>query len=208
MTCAEDAIAAAEMGADALGFVFYDKSPRAVTAEQARSIIEQLPPFVSTVALFVNEQRSTIQEICDYCAIDWIQLHGDEEPTDCVYPGYRVLRALRIKNRNSLKMIADYPELPLLLDAWSPGCYGGTGDIFNWELAADVSRNRPILLAGGLSPYNVADAVRQVRPWGVDVSSGVESTPGIKDHEKIAAFIEKVHLADLDAEKSAHFSQE
>jgi len=184
-----DARHAAACGADALGLVFYAKSPRAVSPEQARRIVAALPPFVTTVGLFVNEEPNRIREIIDYCGLDVIQLHGDETPAQCLYPPRRVLKALRVKGEASLVGVENYQVSALLLDAWHPGSYGGTGCLGDWELAAQVAAKRPVVLAGGLTPDNVAEAIRRVRPYGVDVSSGVESAPGQKDPEKVAAFI-------------------
>ena len=189
ITNIDDAVHAADCGADALGFVFFDKSPRCVSPEQARGIIAELPPFVTAVGLFVNEQPQRIREIADFCALDLLQLHGDETPRDCLLPPHRVVKALRVKDASSLAPLADYAVSALLLDAWASGIYGGTGHVFNWELAARAAETRRIILAGGLNPDNVAEAVRSVRPYGVDVSSGVEAFPGRKDREKVVAFI-------------------
>ncbi len=189
ITHIDDALHAAESGADALGFVFYAKSPRHLTPEQARGIIATLPPFVTTVGLFVNEEPTRLRDISAYCGLDIVQLHGDEGPSACSIPPRRVIKALRIKDAASLLGHADYQVSALLLDAWVAGSYGGTGEMFNWSLAADVARQRPVILAGGLTPENVAAAVRAVRPYAVDVSSGVEAAAGRKDPEKVAAFI-------------------
>lgn len=189
ITNIEDALQAAGCGADALGFVFYKKSPRCLAPKAARQIIAELPPFVTAVGLFVNETPECIRQIADFCALDVLQLHGDEGPADCNYAPRRVVKALRVKEATSLAGHETYAVSALLLDAWVAGAYGGTGERFNWELAAAVARQRPVVLAGGLTPENVAAAVRMVRPYGVDVSSGVESTPGRKDPAKVEAFI-------------------
>jgi len=189
ITRTDDALHAADRGADALGFVFFDKSPRCVSPELAREIISGLPPFVTTVGLFVNEQPRRIREIAEFCALDVLQLHGDETPQECHLPPHRVVKALRIRDKSSLTPLADYAVSALLLDAWVAGAYGGTGKAFSWELAARAAETHRIILAGGLNPENVADAVRSVRPYGVDVSSGVESAPGNKDPRKVEAFI-------------------
>lgn len=189
ITNLEDALQASACGADALGFVFYDKSPRCVTPEAAQAIIAALPPFVTTVGLFVNEAPGRIREIADFCGLDVIQLHGDETPTECEFAPRRTIKALRVKDAASLGGHGDYRVAALLLDAWVKDAYGGTGHSFNWALAAEVARQRPVILAGGLTAENVAAAVAAVAPYAVDVSSGVEAAPGTKDPDKVAAFI-------------------
>jgi phosphoribosylanthranilate isomerase len=189
VTTVGDALHAAACGADALGFVFFAGSPRCVTPAQARAIIDELPPFVTRVGLFVNETPERIRTIAGECGLDAIQLHGDEPPEFCQELPLRVIKALRIRDAASLAGHESFQVSALLLDAWVGGTYGGTGLAFNWELATGVARQRPVILAGGLTPANVAEAVRQVRPYGVDVSSGVESGPGKKDPEKVAQFI-------------------
>jgi phosphoribosylanthranilate isomerase len=195
ITNIDDALHAAACGADALGFVFFDKSPRCVSPERARGIIAELPPFVTAVGLFVNEQPQRIREIADFCAVDVLQLHGDEAPKDCLLPPHRVVKALRVKDEGSLTSLGHYAVSALLLDAWVAGAYGGTGHVFNWELAARAAKRHRIILAGGLTPENVAEAVRTVRPYGVDVSSGVEASPGRKDPKKVEAFIHNAKAA-------------
>lgn len=189
ITTVEDGLHAVRCGADALGLVFYAKSPRYVTAEQARRIIAALPPLVTTVGLFVNHPAQEITEIAHFCGLDVLQLHGDETPEQCQLPPWRVIKALRVRDQQSLADLASYQVSGMLLDAWQADSYGGTGHRFNWQLAVQAAQQRPIILAGGLSPSNVAEAVRKVRPYAVDVSSGVESAPGRKDPELVAAFI-------------------
>lgn len=190
ITNMEDALQAAACGADALGFVFFDKSPRCVTPEQVREIVPQLPSFVTTVGLFVNEAPQTIRETAAFCGLDRVQLHGDESPEDCLLPPLRVIKALRVRDAKSLARVDDYPG-DLLLDAWSDRVYGGSGHSFDWQLARDLSAQRSIILAGGLNPDNVAEAVAALNPYAVDVSSGVELSPGKKDHDKVAEFIRR-----------------
>lgn len=189
ITGVEDAAAAVDAGADALGFVFYDRSPRHVTPEDAARIIRTIPPFVQTVGLFVNEQADRINRICDACGIDLVQLHGDETPDDCRLIRRRVMKAFRVRDLSSLERLGDYEVAGFLLDAYSPAAYGGTGLTFDWNLALKAHPFGRVILAGGLTPDNVAEAVAMVRPWGVDVSGGVEAAPGKKDHEKIRNFI-------------------
>ena len=189
ITGSDDALHAAACGADALGFVFYAGSPRCVTPELAASICAELPPFITRVGLFVNEAPERIREIAETCGLDTVQLHGDEESAACDFTPRRSIKALRVRDAASLAGHARYRTSALLLDAWVADAYGGTGQSFNWQLAAEVARQRPVILAGGLTPDNVGEAIRQVRPYAVDVSSGVESAPGRKDPEKVAAFI-------------------
>jgi phosphoribosylanthranilate isomerase len=190
-----DALQAAGCGADALGFVFYPKSPRCLTPETAKGIIAELPPFVTTVGLFVNEAPDRVREMADFCGLDVLQLHGDEPPGKCLYPPRRVIKALRVRDEASLGGAADYTVSALLLDAWVPGNYGGTGHTFNWQLASRAARELRVILAGGLTPENVAEAVHAVRPYGVDVSSGVEAAPGKKDPAKVEAFVRNAKAA-------------
>jgi len=189
ITDRDDALHAAACGADALGFVFYAASPRYVPPEQAREIIAALPPFVTRVGLFVNENPGRIREIAGQCGLDALQLHGDELPQDCLLPPYRVIKGVRPQRADDLEQLADYPVAALLVDAAVPGQFGGTGQRADWLLAGRLAARQRVILAGGLQPENVAAAVRQVRPYGVDVASGVESAPGKKDPERVAAFI-------------------
>jgi phosphoribosylanthranilate isomerase len=192
ITNLEDARHAVSSGADALGFVFYLESPRCVTPDRVRQIIAELPPLVTCVGLFVNERPSRISEIAGYCGLNAIQLHGDETPEQCSFPPYRVIKALRVSRLAQTEPLPVYPVSALLLDALVPGQFGGTGQLCDWELAARMAAMHPLILAGGLTPGNVTAAVRAVRPYAVDVSSGVEAGPGRKDPRKVTEFI---HLA-------------
>ena len=189
ITTADDALAAVEAGADALGFVFFDKSPRNVSPENARRIIEALPPFVQTVGLFVNETAENVNSIAAECGIDTVQLHGDETPEQARQIRRRVMKAFRVRDLSSLDGLERYEVSAYLLDAYAPHLYGGTGLTFNWEIAHRAKEFGRVILAGGLTPENVAQAVAQVRPYGVDVSGGVEKSPGRKDPEKVRKFI-------------------
>lgn len=190
LTRIEDAVAAAEAGADAIGLVFYDKSPRAVSVAQARAIIAELSPFVTTVGLFVDASRCELEETLQSVALDMLQFHGAESPEECRRYGRPWLKALRVKPGDDLVATCQrYREASgLLLDAYQPGVAGGTGQTFDWRL---VPRDlpRPLVLAGGLTVDNVAEAVAQVCPYAVDVSGGVESAKGIKDAARMQAFI-------------------
>jgi phosphoribosylanthranilate isomerase len=186
-----DALAAVEAGADALGFMFYPTSPRHVAAAVVGEIVRRLPPHVLTVGVFVNPVFEEARDIAAACGLGGIQLHGDEVPELCArFAPLKVWKAFRIRDEDSLKPLTRYAVDAWLLDAYSAKGLGGTGECFNWDLAVRAkSMGRPVVLAGGLTPENAAEAVRQVRPWGVDVSSGVETSPGQKDHAKVRAFI-------------------
>jgi len=187
LTCLEDARAAAEAGADALGFVLAP-SPRRITPEQVREIVRRLPPLVLTVGVFVDEPMVRVSEIRRFCGLDAVQLHGRESEVQVKALGGRVIKALRVGDR-PMKCQALYPTATLLLDTFVPDRPGGTGRVFDWNLALEPARERPIILAGGLRPDNVAEAIRFVKPYAVDVSSGVEHQPGRKDHDQMADFI-------------------
>nr|CRH06203.1 N-(5'-phosphoribosyl)anthranilate isomerase [Candidatus Magnetococcus massalia] len=196
ITRPEDGWAAHEAGADALGMVFYAKSSRAVTAEQVAQWRGELPPLVTVVGLFVNADPDTVRRTIEMCALDRVQLHGDETPEGAAQFGARSFKALRVAEAGDLSAAETYSGCGLLLDAKVKGAYGGTGASFDWSLLSSWQSPKPLLLAGGLNPDNVADAVRQVRPYGVDVSSGVEASPGIKDVVKMQRFCAEVRRAD------------
>ncbi|MCK4535433.1 MAG: phosphoribosylanthranilate isomerase [Desulfuromonadales bacterium] len=191
ITNLDDALHAVSCGADALGFVFFPESPRYVEPDRARQIIAELPPLLTCVGLFVNELPSSIIRTVEYCGLNTIQLHGDEGPEQCNFPPYRVIKALRISGQDKVEALSDYQVSALLLDACVPGQFGGTGQLSDWDLAAQIAESRPLILAGGLNPENVAAAVRAVRPYAVDVSSGVETEPGRKNPRKVAQFIQR-----------------
>lgn len=193
ITRVEDALLAAEAGADAIGLVFYGKSPRAVDVRQAQAIVAALPPFVTSVGLFVNAARHEIGEILDAVPLDLLQFHGDESALDCA--GYQrpYIKALRVRPGEDIRArCAEFPQAAgILLDTFLPGVPGGTGEAFDWSLVPEQP-GCPIILAGGLTAENVAAAIRQVRPWAVDVSGGVEASKGVKDAARVRAFIEAV----------------
>lgn len=196
ITRVEDALAAVEAGADAIGLVFYAKSPRAVTVQQARSIINAMPPFVTTVGLFVDASRCELGEMLDAVPLDLLQFHGDESPESC--EGYHrpYIKALRVKPGDDIAaQVALYKNASgVLLDTYVPGIPGGTGEAFDWSLVPE-GLSKPIILAGGLTAENVAQAIARVRPYAVDVSGGVEAAKGIKDAQKIRAFMQAVRAA-------------
>jgi phosphoribosylanthranilate isomerase len=193
ITRLEDALVAIEAGADAIGFVFYAKSPRAVTVEQARAIIAALPPFVTTVGLIVNMPRAELTELLTQVPLDLLQFHGDETAADCSGYGRPYIKALRVQAGDDVAaMIALYPEASgILLDTFVAGVPGGTGEAFDWSLVPPQP-SKPIVLAGGLTAENVRAAIEQVQPYAVDVSGGVEQSKGIKSAEKVRAFIAAV----------------
>jgi phosphoribosylanthranilate isomerase len=190
ITNLEDALLAAELGADALGFILYPPSPRAIAPDAARAIIAQLPPLVTTVGVFVDEDAATVQELAAVVGLDWLQLHGQETPDYCRAMGRRVIKAFRIRDENSLADLAAYQGAAqaFLLDTYKKGLVGGTGETFDWDLAREARKYGPIILAGGLTPENVSRAIASAQPQAVDVASGVELTPGKKDPNKMAAF--------------------
>ncbi|MDH4558517.1 phosphoribosylanthranilate isomerase [Pseudomonas sp. BN417] len=192
ITRIEDALAAVAAGADAIGLVFYAKSPRAVTPAQAKAIVAALPPFVTSVGLFVDMPRAELKQLLAEVPLDLLQFHGDESPEDCAGHGRPFIKALRVKPGDDVAAaIARYPDAAgILLDTYVPGTPGGTGEAFDWSLVPRDAA-KPVVLAGGLTPENVGDAVRQVRPYAVDVSGGVEASKGIKDAAKIKAFIQR-----------------
>lgn len=197
ITRPEDGLAAVRAGADAIGLVFYPPSPRAVTIEQAQAIVGQLPPFVSVVGLFVNEARDRVEQVLQQVSIDLLQFHGDESPEMCGGYGRPWIKAIRMKEGVDLiaETAAYASSRGVLLDAYQAGKPGGTGNVFDWQRIPTELAGR-IILAGGLNPDNVDEAVRTVRPWAVDVSGGVEATKGIKEVQKIAAFIRGVKRGD------------
>jgi phosphoribosylanthranilate isomerase len=185
---------AAQAGADALGFMFYERSARAITLAKAVEIIRQLPPFIAKVGVFVNPSIEEVRRAAEW--LDVIQLHGAESPELCAAVPRPVLKAIRVRDEASLDGIRNYAVSGILLDAYVEGQLGGTGARFNWELAIRAKALAPhIVLAGGLTPENIAEAVQRVRPYGVDVSSGVEASPGRKDAAKLRAFITQAKAA-------------
>ena len=192
MTQLKDAAFAVQQGADAVGFIFYKKSPRSVTMKTARDIILKLPPLVDTVGVFVNESVDRINKIVNYCGLDLVQLHGEESPAFCKKIQRRVIKAFRVKDLQSVKQLEKYSVSGYLLDTFSDNVHGGTGKTFDWNLALPANKIGPVILAGGLTARNILQAIRQARPYGVDVCSGVEKLPGIKDPEKVRAFLKNI----------------
>ncbi|GGE40019.1 N-(5'-phosphoribosyl)anthranilate isomerase [Halopseudomonas oceani] len=193
ITRVEDALAAAEAGADAIGLVFYAPSPRAVDARQAAHIVAALPPFVTTVGLFVDAEPDAVREVLSQVPLDVLQFHGDETDEYCRQFGRPFLKAVRVQNAEQLTDVAArWPGASgILLDSYKPGVPGGTGEVFDWRLVP-VKRDWNLVLAGGLTADNVHQAIREMCPWAVDVSGGVEASKGIKDVAKINAFVQEV----------------
>ena len=191
ITNSEDAFCAVQLGATALGFVFYEKSPRFVTPSEAGKIIKQIPLFVTKVGVFVNAEADYLREARDIAGFDVYQFHGDETPEFCAAFGEDYIKAVRVKDASSLDAVELYDTDAFLFDAYSPDAYGGTGENFSWDvLTRRKLGDKFVILSGGLTPENVRDAIRTVNPYAVDVSSGVESSPGIKDHLKLKRFME------------------
>jgi phosphoribosylanthranilate isomerase len=203
ITSIDDALAAVGAGADMLGFNFYEKSPRCISPELCKQVISAIPAGkVFHVGVFVNMDASDILRVMETCGLDLAQLSGDESPQALHVLGERAFKALRPADDDSLQAdLARYParkgKPSWLVDAYRPNAYGGTGHTADWQLAANLAWQTPILLAGGLKPENVAQAIEQVQPWGVDVASGVEISPGVKDHAKMCAFVENAKSAEL-----------
>ena len=190
ITSEADALAAAESGADAIGLMFYEGSPRHVTLEQAKAISAALPPHVMRVGVFVNAEEAFVHQALTECMLNILQFHGDESPEECSRYPVMTLKAFRVQGEETLAELEAYPSAGYLLDAYVKDALGGTGATFNWDLAVRAQEfGKPIFLAGGLTPENVAEAVRKVQPFGVDVSSGVESEPGRKDAKQMRTFV-------------------
>ena len=193
ITSIADGLAAAGAGADMIGLMFYEKSPRYISLETAAQIARAVPPFVAKVGVFVNPDEDLVRRALAECSLSLLQFHGDETSAFCTQFGMMSMKALRVRDDASLRELQDFTTDAFLLDAYSKSRLGGTGEKFNWDLAIEAKKfGRPIFLAGGLTPDNVAAAVRQVQPFGVDVSSGVESAPGKKDAAKVRDFIAAV----------------
>ncbi len=194
ITRIEDALAAVELGVDALGFVFHQPSPRYLEPASAADIISRLPAFVAAVGVFVYEDINILHSILGLTGLSAVQLHGVESAEYCKSLGpIRCIKAIRLGSRIDLKKLDEYPrEVGILLDSYEKDTPGGTGKTFDWSWAAEAQRLRPVILAGGLGPRNVIEALRRVQPFAVDASSLLEQSPGVKDHEKMAEFVASV----------------
>jgi len=198
ITRPEDAVAAVEAGVDGLGFIFVEKSPRNIDPEQAREIIRLLPPFVDAVGVFVDAEATVVEEIAHYCRLTLVQLHGNESPGYCRNLPFSVVKAFRIGADFDGTAFGPYEDSVrgFLLDTYHKDMEGGTGETFDWALVQQLEPARPVILAGGLNPENAAAAIERVRPYAVDVNSGVESAPGRKDSVRLEQFIRQVRATD------------
>ncbi len=191
ITNLEDALKAAELGADALGFIFYKGSPRHISPRTASLIIRELPPFVVPVGVFVDEEPEKVKAIAAETGISTVQLHGYETPEYCESLGLKVIKAIRIKERSDIMRLRPYNVAAFLLDTFREGVPGGTGETFDWQIAIEAKALGRVILSGGLNPENVREAIERVRPYAVDASSGLEEKPGKKDHRKLEKFMEQ-----------------
>lgn len=191
-----DARLAVDLGATAIGFVFWPSSPRTISPREARAIVDTLPPFVTAVGVFVNAGRDEIEAAAREANLGAVQLHGDETPDLARSLSRRAIKAIAL-DENAEQRVLDWSEAMVLLDAHDPARRGGTGRVIDWDRAASIAQTREVILAGGLGPANVADAVARVRPAGIDVSSGVEAAPGIKDPEKLRALFEALARVEV-----------
>ena len=199
ITNLDDAKIAAKAGADLLGFMFYPASKRYVTFAAAAEIIRELPPWVAKVGVFADPAEEDVMQAITACGVNILQFHGDETPAFCRQFGVMSIKAVAMRDESSIERLRDFDTDAWLLDSYVPGQMGGTGETFNWDLAVTARRlGRPVFLAGGLNPGNVAEAVTRVRPYGVDVSSGVESAPGKKDPQKVRDFIRAAKTASQE----------
>ena len=194
ITNEEDALCAAVLGAAALGFIFYPPSPRYIKPEDARKIVSVLPDEVVKVGVFVNENAAEVKRVVEYCGLDMIQLHGDESPEYCSqFPAAQVIKAVELKNDDDLNHALSYDVAAILVDSRHAGLYGGTGKKANWELACRIKNKKPLILSGGLNEENIKEAMEKVAPRALDINSGVEKSPGKKDHGKLARIFDIVH---------------
>jgi phosphoribosylanthranilate isomerase len=197
ITNEEDALCAVHCGAAALGFIFYPPSPRYIKPVDARKIINGLPKEIVKVGVFVNEKVAEIKRVMEYCGLDMIQLHGDELPEFCrEFPADRIIKAVELKNDNDLNHALDYDVAALLVDNRHAGLYGGTGKKANWDLACRIKNKKPLILSGGLNEDNIAQAIKDVAPYALDINSGVESEPGKKDHAKLTRIFDIIRAVD------------
>ncbi len=195
ITNMEDGLKAASLGVDALGFIFAP-SPREVGPDVAQKIIRALPPHPLKIGVFVNEDPDEVLRVVEFCDLNGLQFHGEESPEYCRIFSLPVIKAIRIKDMESLSDMERYPDVTLLLDTYSSAKAGGTGNPFPWEIALKAKERRNFILSGGLNQDNVGEAISRVRPWGVDVSSGVEMVPGKKDHLRMNDFVKEVRKTD------------
>jgi phosphoribosylanthranilate isomerase len=204
ITCQEDARIAVAAGADALGFIFVEQSPRLVEPDRVRAMTSELPPFINRVGVFQDEEIELVEEIISYCRLSQVQLHGSESPEYCRKISAQVIKSFCLRQDTDHEELAAYGDAVsgFLLDTYHQDMAGGTGRVFEWTLVGQVKPPAPVILAGGLNPENVREAIRQVKPFAVDVNSGVEYQPGRKDTDKLKSFVMEVRKADDQAGKT------
>ncbi|MCG8605720.1 phosphoribosylanthranilate isomerase [bacterium] len=200
MTNREDAVLASNLGADALGFIFYPKSPRYIEPAMALEIMRSLPPFITKVGVVVNMPMDELHRLTESLPLNLLQLHGDEDPGYCKWLSLHYLKVFRVGPDFDVSALDDYDASGFLLDTFHADHYGGTGETFDWQIAKTAARKARIVLSGGLTSRNVSEALNTVRPYAVDVCSGVEAKPGKKDSERMRQFFEKVREFETDAE--------
>lgn len=200
ITNLEDAMLACELGADALGFIFYEKSPRHILLEKAKTIMKSLPPFVTKIGVFVNMELKELNRVCKNLQIDLVQLHGDETPDYCGQVNVPCLKVFRVKNNFDVAILQDYQTRGFLLDTFQTNNYGGTGETFDWNIAKKAKKYGNIVLSGGLNPGNILEALNFVNPYAVDVCSGVEAFPGKKDPVKLKTLFEEIGQFNLSGQ--------
>jgi phosphoribosylanthranilate isomerase len=204
ITCQEDARIAVAAGADALGFIFVEQSPRLVEPDRVRAMTSELPPFINRVGVFQDEEIELVEEIISYCRLSQVQLHGSESPEYCRKISAQVIKSFCLRQDTDHEELAAYGDTVsgFLLDTYHQDMAGGTGRVFDWTLVGQVKPPAPVILAGGLNPENVREAIRQVKPFAVDVNSGVEYQPGRKDTDRLKNFVQEVRKADEQAGKA------
>ena len=201
ITNREDALLAADLGAWALGFVFYKQSPRHISPSKAQKIIQELPPFVTPVGVFVNQREGAVKDIAEFCGLKTLQFHGDETPEYFKrFNQYKIIKAFRIKEGFDISNLSRFKVSAYLFDAYQEGVYGGGGKTFNWNVVKDKKFDKPFILSGGLNAENITEAVTTVKPYAVDVSSGVEISPGRKDKNSLKEFFQNIYkMKELNA---------
>ncbi len=194
ITNEEDALCSAILGAAALGFIFYLRSPRYIKPEDARKIVSMLPDEVAKVGVFVDENAAEVKRVVKYCGLDFVQLHGNESPEYCFqFPAAQVIKAVQLKNDDDLNHALSYDAAAILVDSRERGLYGGTGKKANWDLASRIKNKKPLILSGGLDAENIREAMEKIAPHALDINSGVEKSPGKKDQGKLAKLFDIVH---------------
>jgi len=204
ITNEEDALCAFQCGAAALGFIFYPPSGRYISPEQARQIINILPQSLVKIGVFVNESAAEVKRIVEYCGLDFVQLHGDESPEYCSqFPAAQIIKAVELKNENDLSHALGYDVAAILVDSRHAGLYGGTGKKANWELAQCIKNKKLLILSGGLNGENIKEAIEKIAPHALDINSGVEKSPGKKDHIKLARLFDVVRKVNSEMDDTA-----